>query len=68
MTRALIITGVILIVAGTCRLWLQHFPLGRLPGDVIMHLGGYRFYIPVTSSIVISLVLTVVVWLLKGGK
>ena len=39
-------------------------PLGRLPGDVRIERPGLRVYLPITSSLLVSLVLTAVFWLL----
>jgi hypothetical protein len=33
-------------------------PLGRLPGDIVVRRGSFSFYLPVTTSIVVSVVLT----------
>jgi uncharacterized protein HemY len=65
MTRWLIILGVILIVAGLLWPWLSKLGLGRLPGDVVIERDNFRVYIPITTSIVISVVLSLILWLLN---
>jgi hypothetical protein len=65
MARLLIILGIILIVAGLLWPLLQQSGLGRLPGDIRIERENYRIYIPITSSILISIVLTVVFWLIS---
>ena len=56
----------LLILAGD-RLGLGRFPLGRLPGDLRFERGGVRFYLPITSSIVVSVVLSAVLYLWRNG-
>ena len=59
--RYLVIGGVILIVLGGL-LWLGGkigLPLGRLPGDIHFERGNGSFYFPITSSILISVLLTI---------
>jgi len=67
MARVLIIIGLILIALGLFWPWLKHIPLGRLPGDISIHHHNFRLYFPVTTSILISLVLTLLLWFF-GGK
>jgi len=64
MARWLVILGVVLIVAGLLWPWLTRLGLGRLPGDIVIERDNLRVYIPVTTSILISLVLSVILWLL----
>ena len=64
MMRPLVILGVALIVAGLLWPWLQKSGIGRLPGDIVINRGHFRFYFPVTSSIVISVVLSLIFWFL----
>jgi hypothetical protein len=58
MSRLLIVAGIVLIVAGLAiRFGL---PLGRLPGDIVIHRGSSTFYFPIVTCIVVSVVLTIV--------
>jgi len=61
--RTLVIVG--LLVAGVGLLMMAGFPLGRLPGDMTVRRGAFSFYFPLTSSILISVVLTLVFSLLR---
>lgn len=63
MPKLLIGAGVALILAGL--LWLvgERFGLGRLPGDIVVDRGGFRLYFPITTSLVVSLVLSLILWL-----
>jgi len=67
MRRILIIAGVLLLVLGLVWPWLMRLGLGKLPGDITVERPGFRFYAPIGSSllisIVLSLVLTLVAWL-----
>ena len=65
MSRNLILIGLILVAAGLLWPWLQKIPLGRLPGDIIIRKEGFRFFFPITSCILVSGVVTLILWLLK---
>ena len=64
MSRWLITVGVILILLGLIWPWLSKLGLGRLPGDIVIERDNVRIYFPITTSILISLVLSMVFWLL----
>jgi hypothetical protein len=61
----LIFAGVALIVAGVIWSVAERFGLGRLPGDIAIERENFRFYFPVTTSILISIVLSLLVWLFR---
>jgi Protein of unknown function (DUF2905) len=42
-----------------------HFGLGRLPGDIVIDRGSFYFYLPITTSIIVSLLLSLVLWLIS---
>ncbi len=65
MGRWLIVLGLILLVTGLLWPWLSRLGLGRLPGDIVIERGNFRFYFPLTSSIVISLLLSLLFWLFR---
>ena len=65
MRRWLITLGIVLLVAGVLWPFLQKFGLGRLPGDIVIERGNFRFYLPLGTSILISLVLSLLFWLLN---
>lgn len=65
MNRWLIILGVVLLAAGLLWPWLTKLGLGRLPGDIVVERENSRFYFPVTTSIVISIVISAILWLLR---
>jgi hypothetical protein len=65
MQRVLITLGIILLVLGLTWPWLQKLGLFRLPGDIIIERENFRFYFPITSMIILSLVFSLLLWLFK---
>jgi hypothetical protein len=65
VARWLIILGAVLVVAGLLWPWLSRLGLGRLPGDIVIERKNFRLYVPITTSIRISLVLSLILWLLN---
>ena len=58
----IVIAGAVLLLAGCL-----HLPLGRLPGDFIYRGKSTTFYFPLTTCILISLVLSLILWLVGRG-
>jgi hypothetical protein len=65
LARFLIILGVVLVAAGLLWPWLERLGLGRMPGDIMVERGNFRFYFPIATSLVVSAVLTLILWLLN---
>ncbi len=65
MQRLLIAAGLILVTVGVLWPWLSKVPLGRLPGDIVIDRDGFRFYFPLTTMIVVSLLLSLLIWLIR---
>jgi membrane protein implicated in regulation of membrane protease activity len=65
MQRLLIIAGAILLAAGLLWPWLGHLGLGRLPGDIAVERPHFRLYFPWVTCLVISVVLTLLIWLFR---
>lgn len=65
MSRTLITIGVIIVLVGVLWPWLQKIGLGRLPGDILLERGNTRFYFPLTTSIIVSIVISLLVWLFR---
>lgn len=63
MAKYLILAGIVLIVIGV--LWLvgERLGVGRLPGDFVIERGNVRIFIPLTTSLIISAVLSLLLWL-----
>ena len=68
--KILIILGAVLVVIGVLVQWGPSIPvlrwLGRLPGDIVIERLGFRFYFPLTTMILVSLILTLLLQLLWG--
>jgi len=66
MGKLFIISGVILIVIGVIITLLpQNSVIGRLPGDIIIERENFKFYIPVTTGIIISIILTIFLYVIS---
>jgi len=65
MPRLLITLGVILVVAGLAWPWLSKMGLGRLPGDIHIEREGFTFFFPLTTGLVISALVSLILWLLR---
>ena len=65
MSRMLIIIGVVLVVMGLLWPVLEKSGLGRLPGDIIIERENFRLYIPITSAILVSVVLSLLFWIFR---
>lgn len=65
--RALIVIGLALVVIGALITWGLRLPfrIGRLPGDIVIRGRNSAFYFPLMTSLLVSLVLSVVFWLLN---
>jgi hypothetical protein len=58
MQRLLILLGALLLLIGLGWPWLSRIPLGRLPGDLVIARPGFRFYFPITTMIVVSVIVS----------
>jgi hypothetical protein len=66
--RALVAIGLLVAAIGVLVLIAERLPglrIGRLPGDISVERGSFRFYFPLATSIVVSVVLTLALWLLR---
>ncbi len=64
--RALIVLGLVLVLAGVLISLVGKVPwLGRLPGDIHIQRGNWTFYVPLATSILLSIVLSLVFWLFR---
>ena len=65
MSRLLIIFGLVLVVVGVLWPVIAKLGLGRLPGDLVIERENFRLYIPIATSLLISLLLSLVLWFLN---
>lgn len=61
--RLLITLGLVLVAMGVLVSFSPSIPLGKLPGDIRIERPGFRLYVPITTSVVLSVVLSLVLWL-----
>ena len=65
MSRLLIILGLVLVAVGVLWPVIAKLGLGRLPGNLVIERENFRLYIPIATSLLISLLLSVVLWFLN---
>jgi hypothetical protein len=65
MQRALIVIGLVLLAIGLAWPWLSRLPFGRLPGDFSIERENFSFHFPLATSIVVSIVISVLIWLFR---
>ena len=65
MSRLLIIFGLVLVAVGILWPVIAKLGLGRLPGDLVIERENFRLYIPIATSLLISLLLSLVLWFLN---
>ncbi len=65
MPRLLIAIGLALVALGLLWPLAERFGLGRLPGDIFFERGNLRVYIPLATSLLISLALSLLFWLVN---
>jgi ribose/xylose/arabinose/galactoside ABC-type transport system permease subunit len=63
--RLLITLGLVLLALGLLWPLVHKLGLGRLPGDIVVEREHFRFYFPLATSILVSVVLTLIFWLLR---
>ena len=63
--RTLLVLGVLLVIAGLALEFGPRLPfrIGRLPGDIYFHRGNTTFYFPIITCLLVSVVLTLVLWI-----
>jgi hypothetical protein len=64
IVRVLVIMGIILVVSGLLWPYLNKIDVGRLPGDFVVGRERFRLYIPIMASLIVSVLLSVILWLL----
>lgn len=65
MAKWLITLGLVLVALGLLWPLFSKLGLGSLPGDIRIERKGYSFYFPVTTSVLVSLLITVILWILR---
>ena len=65
MQKTLIWIGVLIILVGLLWPWFSKLPLGRLPGDIVINKPYLKIFIPITSMVVVSIVVSLILWILR---
>ncbi|MCK8600443.1 DUF2905 domain-containing protein [Desulfoferrobacter suflitae] len=65
MQKALIVLGIVILIVGVLWPWLGRIPLGRLPGDIVVNRPNLKVFIPITSMILLSVVVSLVFWIIR---
>lgn len=65
MQKTLIIIGALILAVGLLWPWLGKIPLGRLPGDILIDRPNLKLYIPITSMVLVSIVVSIILWLFR---
>jgi len=69
VAKIIIITGVVLIILGIVLLGIQKLPFGgKLPGDILIKRENFTFYLPLTTCIIISLIFSIILYLIGKFK
>ena len=65
MQKTLILLGIAILAIGLLWPWLGKLPIGRLPGDIIIDRPHLKVVIPITTMILVSLVISLIAWLFR---
>ena len=65
MQKTLIVIGIALVITGIAWPWLRGLRLGRLPGDFVFEGDNFTIYLPIMTMILVSVVVSFVLWLLR---
>ena len=65
MNRLLVALGAVVIAAGVLWPWLRRMHLFHLPGDIIVDRPGFKFMFPITTMLIVSVVLSLVAWMMR---
>lgn len=68
MGKVLIILGIILVIIGLVLEFGIKIPLGRLPGDIRIEKENFSFYFPITTMVLLSILLTLAFWIYQRFK
>jgi hypothetical protein len=63
MQRILIIAGVVIVIVGIAWPWISRLPIGRLPGDLVIDRPGMTVYIPITTMILVSIIISIIMYI-----
>lgn len=64
MNRLLVILGTALILIGIAWPWVKRLPF-RLPGDIVVDRPGFKFFFPIATMLLVSVVVSLIAWLMR---
>ena len=65
MNRPLIVIGLTLLAAGCLWSWLRRLQLFHLPGDIVIDRPGFKLFLPITTMLALSLIVSILMWLFR---
>lgn len=65
MNRLLVGLGFVLVIAGLLWPWLRKMNLFHLPGDIVIDRPGFRLFLPITTMLIVSAVLSILAWFMR---
>ncbi|MCE5333901.1 MAG: DUF2905 domain-containing protein [Desulfobacteraceae bacterium] len=65
MQKLLIVIGIVILIVGLAWPWIGKIPLGHLPGDIVINRPSIKVYIPVTSMVVVSVIISFLLWFFR---
>ena len=69
MGKFLVVVGSMVVLLGVLLMFFDKIPfLGKLPGDIIIKRENFRFYFPITTSIILSVMISLLLWLFSQFK
>jgi hypothetical protein len=70
--KFIISIGLLIVFIGAIFIFREKIPLlkklGHLPGDVVIEKENFKFYFPITTSILISIVISLILWIIRASK
>jgi hypothetical protein len=61
--KIIIVAGLVLIAFGVIWMLAERLGLGRLPGDIVIERGNFRIYLPIATSLIVSVAVSIILWL-----
>lgn len=65
MQKILIVSGLAITLIGLLWPLLFKMPFGRLPGDIIINRPNFKFYFPLTTLVIINLIIALILWIFR---
>ncbi|MDF1577076.1 MAG: DUF2905 domain-containing protein [Desulfurivibrionaceae bacterium] len=65
MRKTIIYFGLTILLAGIFWPWLAKLPIGRLPGDIVINRPGLKMFIPITTMLLVSVVVSIFFWIFR---